>query len=352
MNSRTEKKQWIPAINGWKGILALFVVFLHFESNFFGTVVYFETGYLAVDCFFIISGFLLGKSLSEISSYELEPFQFVWRRMKKIYPTYIIGIILCIVYYVFLAKVPEAISRHALLGEILMLQMSGFFPTTSLNYPDWFLSPYLFSIFLISSFYKIAKQTFIYLVAPGIVVLVYSWLYSVGHLDIHYSAYVGVVAGGILRGLAGMSLGVICYEILYRCEEIIVNKSYKIWIGIIGEAVATIVTLDRMIMKTHGYMDFIVPFAFSIVVISGYSGVGIFSRILQTKLFQFYGNISLEIFLCHAFVMFTFCMYVPRNMTNKMVYFVAFLIIVTIFSYLVSVLVKKIDSYIHKCKSA
>jgi len=47
------------ALNGWKGIMAIVIALLHFEAIYIGKQIYFTTGYLAVDFFFIASGFVV-----------------------------------------------------------------------------------------------------------------------------------------------------------------------------------------------------------------------------------------------------------------------------------------------------
>jgi len=76
-------------IDGLKGIAILGVVFFHINENIM------PSGFLGVDIFFVISGYLITKSLDRNNLNNLFDFllDFYKKRLLKIYPSLVIYIL-------------------------------------------------------------------------------------------------------------------------------------------------------------------------------------------------------------------------------------------------------------------
>lgn len=153
-----------PVLTGWKGILAILIAMLHFEGIFIGRQEYFETGYLAVDCFFIISGFLLMQSIWYVKQEEHPLRNILVKRIRKIYPPYIASIVFILLGCIMLPAFRRYITvqPEALFGEIFMLQLSGLFPFQLVNGVDWYVSALIISTVIISVFCLLRQYIYIY----------------------------------------------------------------------------------------------------------------------------------------------------------------------------------------------
>ncbi|KAI6170640.1 Acyl-transf-3 domain-containing protein [Aphelenchoides bicaudatus] len=86
-----------PEIQGLRAIAIIAVLLFHMWSNMF------RIGYLGVDCFFVISGYLMIMLMSRKKELTLaDTTLFYYRRIKRIVPTYIFVIVLTLIACYFL----------------------------------------------------------------------------------------------------------------------------------------------------------------------------------------------------------------------------------------------------------
>lgn len=86
-----KEKSYNSSINGWREIFAIFIFLLHFWGIYLGKSL-FETSYLAVEGFFILSGYLLSEKLNNSGKFSI--YGDIITKVKKLYPQYILSITL------------------------------------------------------------------------------------------------------------------------------------------------------------------------------------------------------------------------------------------------------------------
>lgn len=99
-------KNRITELDGLRGIAAMFVVLYHFTTRFsekfdneiLSDIMLFKYGHYGVQMFFVISGFVIFMSINKIIS----PFEFVYKRFMRLYPTFWICLILTTLFVSFL----------------------------------------------------------------------------------------------------------------------------------------------------------------------------------------------------------------------------------------------------------
>lgn len=86
-----------PEIDGLRAIAVISVIIYHLNENWL------SGGFLGVDIFFVISGFLItGIIITEIQQNSFSLKQFYTRRIKRIYPAFIAVMALvsfCVCYF-------------------------------------------------------------------------------------------------------------------------------------------------------------------------------------------------------------------------------------------------------------
>ena len=127
-----------PDIQGLRAIAVLSVILFHLDFSFF------EGGFIGVDIFFAISGFLMAQVISrDLQSGNFSFSSFYMRRIRRILPALYTTLIFSIIasWFVLFPKNFEdftdvlAGSTLFLSNAILMNQSSGYFAETLANHP-------------------------------------------------------------------------------------------------------------------------------------------------------------------------------------------------------------------------
>lgn len=129
--------------------LRFFFMIMICLCHFTGVATFMKHGHLGVEFFFILSGFLIYKSY--ISHKDVGTIDFTLKKIKRLYPAYIISILLMMFLdrkrFLFCAEISpnhilETYFSHV--PEYLMLQSIGLYDGNQANYPLWFLSILVF----------------------------------------------------------------------------------------------------------------------------------------------------------------------------------------------------------------
>jgi peptidoglycan/LPS O-acetylase OafA/YrhL len=117
--ARDYSAQRDPALDGVRGLAMLMVVLIHgFTPRPDGLITRvlhnsFESFFIAVDLFFVLSGFLITSILIRSRGSEVYLRQFYWRRILRIAPAYIMAMLVCFVVLPHFTDPDSARALHA-----------------------------------------------------------------------------------------------------------------------------------------------------------------------------------------------------------------------------------------------
>ncbi len=144
-------KVQLDALTGARGIAAWYVVFYHIREAFgpevpSGVIAFFAKGYLAVDLFFILSGFVMWLTYGakfERDGLRAAP-DFLWRRVARIFPLHLFILIAMAAFAALLVAVGKGDAARYPFAElplhIILIQNWGFTSALSWNDPAWSIS--------------------------------------------------------------------------------------------------------------------------------------------------------------------------------------------------------------------
>lgn len=117
----TLQKSYVPHIDGLRTVAVLSVFLFHLDLP------YVDGGYLGVDVFFVISGFLITKILKDATENgTLSFWSFYARRIRRLFPALFVLMLLCTaVGYALLS--PERFQTSAVSGIYALLSVSNFY---------------------------------------------------------------------------------------------------------------------------------------------------------------------------------------------------------------------------------
>ncbi|KXX66837.1 acyltransferase [Flammeovirga sp. SJP92] len=316
-------KQYISSLTALRGIAAIWIVFFHIDVCTYyrdlGSVISRESsgilskGYLWVDFFFILSGFIIyhiygatfkdGLNLTKVKS-------FVWNRFAKIYPLHIITLLLLIGaselfghYYPWLIddSWKDYFSYDALPSQIFMFNAMDSYHFLSWNMPSWSIGAewwtYILSILFLGfmSRQKLASVIITSILAfSGLCALVY--LHPNHNLDITWDY-------GFVRCLFQFILGVNLYYFYSKKTGYkFLSRDNSFWVLFI---------LIPIGFHNKFHDLFFVPIFVLLILAAAYNR-GKVRDLLEFPIVKVVGEISYSIYMMHTFVFFFFWFVLPH----------------------------------------
>lgn len=229
----TDTKPHYELLDGLRGVAALLVVFYHiFEGLSFaagGTLITtINHGYLAVDFFFILSGFVIGYAYDDRWKRNMTLGNFFTRRLIRLHPMIIMGTIIGAITFCIQGSVQWDGSHVATSAVMLaLLAAMFFFPAYpgagydvrgngemfSLNGPSWSLFfEYIGNILYALFIHRLSNRGLAILVALSGIGLAWFALFDIvgyGMLGVGWTLDGANFWGGMLRMLFPFSLGML-----------------------------------------------------------------------------------------------------------------------------------------------
>ncbi|HEX8446205.1 MAG TPA: acyltransferase [Sphingomonas sp.] len=140
----------LPGLTGARAVAAWFVVLYHLRTGYGDGVpgwllAILDKGYLAVDFFFMLSGFVLwrnyGARLRTAGAAGIP--DFLWRRVARIWPLHALILVLAALFAMLLGVTHRQAGHYPWADwplHLLMMQSWGFSPTLRWNDPAWSIS--------------------------------------------------------------------------------------------------------------------------------------------------------------------------------------------------------------------
>ena len=213
--SEASKSQTFHGMNLMRGIAAIAVVVFHSDSLFGIQIM--RSGYLAVDFFFLLSGFVIAHAYDPRLSRGMSFREFAVARMARFMPLYLVGALLGLLLEIVLLVTG---SNHAQgVGQLVLFATLGllFVPLLKsgaelfpLNLPSWSLHHELVVNLLFAVFHRRLTMAVLLVVASvsciGVISGVSFWGSSAfGPMSDHYAV-------ALARAAFSFSVGVMIYR--------------------------------------------------------------------------------------------------------------------------------------------
>ena len=316
-------------------IFALLVVFFHFNSNY--KLGFFPNGYIGVEYFFVVSGFLMashvakrGLCYKDLGTIADETWHFALNKTKSFYSYYISVVLLQVIIRYILV-------RHTSIAELgyRFLQAIPTFTLTFMGLDKaegslyvgntWYLSAMLIAIFLLYPLLLRQYKFSVEIIFPVISLFLLGYQFATNKSIANWEGWSGIAYFGVFRALAEMTLGASLYQL--SASWLVKTK---------------LVLSERPIVKT--FLTLFKVFCYLVVVVFAYGSVlgepfqagfnlhallfcslGIllsFSNvgycIPDSKATRYLGKISLPIFIYHGFIRWTLWDYIGHSISMKL----------------------------------
>ncbi|KXU32628.1 hypothetical protein A0J57_08720 [Sphingobium sp. 22B] len=286
-------------MTGVRGMAALIVMIYHFERGLQSTSplsTMLNHGYLSVDLFFVLSGFVLshvyGQALKE-GSFTLRAF--LLHRLARIYPVYIVATSAILAIGLWKRHDP-AFGADVIVSNVFMLQSIRDWP--SIDPPAWSVSAELIAYLLFPILARLcfrSRPGFALMTALAALATIMGlsisaslhWIGSPiakGQLDLFYAPYT------LIRCLAGFTLG----QLIWRLHA---QGAIAQWAA--NNAVQVGIGLSLLCLTAFRGTDFFVYLAIIGLIFCLSASRGALPAIFGSRPMHFLGRISFPVYLTH-----------------------------------------------------
>lgn len=318
-----DTKPHYELLDGLRGVASLFVIWYHVFEGFATSPLdqRFNHGYLAVDFFFILSGFVIGYAYDDRWKKGMPTKDFFKRRLIRLQPMVVLGAILgAITFYIQGSEKWD--GTHVSISMILLALLLNLFlipaiPATGpevrgngemypLNGPSWslffeYIGNILYALFIRRLSNK-ALTILVVLAAIGLSSFAILNFSGYGHLGVGWTLMGYNLLGGFLRMLFSFSMGLLMSRVF---KPVHIRGAF--WICSVGLLLLLstphIGGMEALWMNGI-YDSACIIFILPILVYLGASGKT--TDKVSSKICKFLGDISYPVYIIHYPFMYLF----------------------------------------------
>jgi peptidoglycan/LPS O-acetylase OafA/YrhL len=286
-------------LDSCRGLCAVIVMLFHLDAlTHFYRWSFIRNGWVAVDFFFVLSGFVIASAYSKRLQSTVDASRFALRRFGRLYPLHfavLLGYVAIELGRRFLLHADDTFTENtgvsALAANLLLIQ--GFTPDhETWNYPAWSISIELWTNFALAIMAVACLRRFV--ACALLIVIGTGSIMTLGdRLAWPVSAAEFNVLSDAVRSVFGFFLGYLAFSLF----DLLRNRGWS------PPRTAELLTAP-LVVCAFGYADtlpsIVPPLAFVAVVFLLAFEAGAISRVLQRRVCIRLGTISYSIYLTHS----------------------------------------------------
>lgn len=320
-----DSKPHYDLLDGLRGVAALLVVWYHvFEGYAFaggGTIDNINHGYLAVDFFFILSGFVIGYAYDDRWSKNLTMKDFFKRRLIRLHPMVIMGVVLGVITFCIQGRV-QWDGTHVATSMIMLSVLCSLFFIPAipgagyevrgngemfpLNGPSWslffeYIGNILYALFIRHLSTK-ALGVLVILLGAGLTAFATLDISGYGNIGVGWTLDGVNFIGGFMRMLFPFTMGMFLSRIFKPMK---VRGAFWICSAVLLALFSVPYLEGTEPVSMNGLFEmFCVIIVFPILIWLGASGSTTDKN--STKICKFLGDISFPLYIIHYPFMYLF----------------------------------------------
>lgn len=293
-------------VDFWKFIFSLMVVQFHSSNLTKIKTTPFVGGAIAVEFFFLVSGYLMAASISRYKEDEImvgrDTRRFMLHKIKGLCPEIFIAWgIGYIVQHIRTDAALSVLAKDLLTGvwDLFFLRESGLEGFRA-NPAAWYISAMLLAMLVLVPLFLKDRDIFLNVWAPVLAIATLGYLSkNVGDLR-GPTDWLGFCYKGWVRAVGELCMGVICFGICQKVKKIPCSLLAKILLTILELSCYGAVIVWSYAHK-GSRMDFVMLLLFAVGVVVTFSSQSLLSSAFNNSLVYFLGKISFPIYLAHNY---------------------------------------------------
>ncbi len=324
-NNKLATKPHYPILDGLRGVAALIVVCFHLceplATSHLTQII--NHGYLAVDFFFLLSGFVIGYAYDDRWS-ELTVGGFLRRRFERLQPLVILGMTLGAIGFYFTDSTIWPLIHTVPLWKLLLVTLIGFtllpIPLSMdirgwqemhpLNSVGWSLFfEYIANILYAIGLRKLStKGLFVFVLIAAAVLFHFALTNPNGDVTGGWTFNWEHMRVGITRTIYPFIAGLILYRVAKPGH---LNNAF-LWSSLLIVAVLFIPRIGGEYFWMNGLYEAIcIVFIFPCIVYLGASGVIL--KQVESKICKFLGDLSYPLYMVHYPLVYFYVAWVSNH---------------------------------------
>ena len=330
------------SISFWRIIFTLLIIMLHCGFT--------QGGYIAVEFFFLVSGFLLAKGYYGDKHTSLK--QYIKKRIQRLYPMYFVTAMVFLVFFSILDFASRDFSVRLFFIDliektatnwksVLMLQLFGSGPI-DINAPAWYVAALFWVALLYFILMKLLpKKAFVVFTAVTSGAVLICCFIFIGHLDL-WEEKTLFISQGVFRAYAEIGLGILIYVIKEKLSEKQINSKIAFIVELIGYVAILVATA----FTRHTRLDYLLLLIMAVCVFLSFSehrGAFFRNKIVTTISGYTYG-----VYMNHSFFVVLLLIFgIPFNNAPQIVNLLWIVLCATVcgvvFESLIRLIMKKLN---------
>lgn len=253
----------------------------------------FPAGYLAVNFYFILTGYLMMNSLEKSNRDSID---FMKNKIKRLLPGILVTFFICYAFtYGSSGLNIKTLFSNNVIADLLLLRVTG--AGGAINAAWWYLSTMLFTV---SILYPIAKKygkKYIYYIGPIIIFVTLTFINSYDISLSYHSGSTYLFINGFYKAIIYIILGNISYELAKYFSNLQINKLKSILITIV-EIFIYVFVIYNMHFNLIGSIYYAVFLTLGVAI--SFSEKSFTSKIFKWKLWKKLGSFGFYLYLTHA----------------------------------------------------
>lgn len=306
---------------------------------------------LAVDGFFVLSGFLLALSYAKTNK-DMKPADLFLnqtkKRIKRLWPEFFFATIITGILLVICFK--SEVFFPFLFNLIFIAQIDK---VPAIVNGSWYVSV----LFWVGCFYSALlfykNKTAIYILIPLIVFLSFGYLYPIyGHLTLHGTNHfiLNAYPVAFLKGFMSIGIGISTFFICQSLQTNPIQLKPKILpvLYIFAEISALLLLIYAFSQRETGKTDFLIYFGYPVLIGLLYCHKETFLKFFNLKIWQSLSPIAYMLYLTHVILLDITKKYIDYTTYPQSIVYIGFLLISIFFAFACYHLQKRFFSLIKK----
>ena len=301
-------REHFRALTGIRGIAAWMVVLYHIRFSLdalvpAGMIAALGKGYLAVDLFFILSGFVLWYNYADRLRVGRrgEVFQFMWRRIARIWPLHLFILSAFVAFALLLVATGRSTADYPFAElplHVFLIQNWGFTSELAWNHPAWSISTelaaYLVFPLIVTAFRwdRLALPALV-CVAAALLAAIHMIFAAGGSGNLGHD----IPGLGLWRCLAEFTLGTIACMLWQSLRD------WRFGAVVCGASCAALLVLGLALALPE---TLFVPAVFLTAILALALDRSIVARLMGAGPIHYLGDISYSTYLAHYFLFILF----------------------------------------------